>query len=71
MARRRATTQPDPLRLIDVGGGDSVGVGEPAGGQIAVGETFDAFYRREFPRLVVLAHGLAGQALAFDPARRP
>jgi RNA polymerase sigma-70 factor (ECF subfamily) len=69
MARRRATTQPDPLRLIDVGGGDSVGVGEPAGGQIAVGEPFDAFYRREFPRLVVLAHGLAGQALAFDLAQ--
>jgi RNA polymerase sigma-70 factor (ECF subfamily) len=69
MARRRVTTQPEPLRLIDVGGHDSVGVGEPAGGQIVVGEPFDAFYRREFPRLVVLAHGLAGQALAFDLAQ--
>jgi RNA polymerase sigma-70 factor, ECF subfamily len=69
MARRRATTQPGPLRLIDVGGGDSLGVGEPAGGQIAVGEPFEAFYRREFPRLVALAHGLAGPALAADLAQ--
>src|ERR1700710_2448692 len=66
MARRRATAQPN-LRLIDVGSGDSVG--GPAANPAVVGEPFEAFYRREFPRLVALAHGLAGPALAADIAQ--
>jgi RNA polymerase sigma-70 factor, ECF subfamily len=67
MARRRVAQGPSPLRLIDVGGGDSVGW--PSGGQDDIGEPFEAFYRREFPRLVALAHGLAGPALAADLAQ--
>jgi RNA polymerase sigma factor (sigma-70 family) len=70
MARRRATAEPNPLRLIDVGSDDSHGRdGRSDGGQVEVGEPFEAFYRREFPRLVALAHGLAGPELAADLAQ--
>jgi RNA polymerase sigma factor (sigma-70 family) len=67
MARRRAAAEADPLRLVDVASADRVG--GPADSQDVVGEPFEAFYRREFPRLVALAHGLAGPALAADIAQ--
>ena len=67
MARRRAAAEADPLRLVDVASAESVG--GPADSQDVVGEPFEAFYRREFPRLVALAHGLAGPALAADIAQ--
>jgi RNA polymerase sigma factor (sigma-70 family) len=69
MTRRRVALEPSPLRLIDVGGGDDDSIGRPSGGQADISEPFEAFYRREFPRLMALAHGLAGPALAADLAQ--
>jgi RNA polymerase sigma factor (sigma-70 family) len=55
------------LTLVDHGP-----VAAPDLGRDPVGETpgdFDAFYRREYPRLVVLARVLAGPAVADDVAQ--
>jgi RNA polymerase sigma-70 factor (ECF subfamily) len=72
MAKRSAVSRLAPLELVDVVRADDAGAVPctPAVEEIhAADEPFETFYRREFPRLVVLAHALAGHVHAADIAQ--
>src|SRR5262245_52320287 len=70
MARRAASKNTRVLDLVDV-----VRVDEQSDAewqpefQSDEPESFEAFYRREYPRLLPLAHALVGPALAADVAQ--
>jgi RNA polymerase sigma-70 factor (ECF subfamily) len=74
MTKRSSSSRVAPLELVDVEPAvDDMG-GEPARAEWtdeapAIDEPFETFYLREFPRLVVLAHALAGPAQAPDIAQ--
>ena len=69
---RSAGAKVAALKLVDVEPTDDIEA-EPSGSTTdhapTVDEPFEAFYRREFPRLVVLAHALAGPTHAADVAQ--
>jgi RNA polymerase sigma factor (sigma-70 family) len=73
MAKRSASSKFAPLELVDVESTDDGTTAEPdspaADDRPAVDEPFETFYRREFPRLIALAHALAGRAHAADIAQ--
>jgi RNA polymerase sigma-70 factor (ECF subfamily) len=69
MTRGTARTGSKTLRLVDVQAAPNSGGSSDGRPGAPIAETFEAFYRREFPRLVTLATALSGHALAADIAQ--
>jgi RNA polymerase sigma-70 factor, ECF subfamily len=68
MAKQSPRSAPVALELVDLTTSRDDDADERADAA-RLPEPFDSFYRREFPRLVALAHALAGPAQAADIAQ--
>jgi RNA polymerase sigma-70 factor (ECF subfamily) len=72
MAKQSGRTAPAALELVDVTPGHVDDLDDDRADRVEAlspPEPFDVFYRREFPRLVALAHALAGPTQAADVAQ--